>query len=106
MNQAQDFASFREFYPYYLQEHSNPTCRYLHYAGTTFSVALFFSLVMSLQFQWLWILLFTGYAPAWIGHFFFEKNRPATFRHPLYSLRGDFVMWWEWLGFLLRKLAS
>ena len=86
------FASFREFYPYYLSEHSNRTCRRLHFVGS--SGALICLLLAVSTFNPLWLLggLLCGYGFAWIGHFVFEKNRPATFKHPLYSFIGDWVM--------------
>jgi hypothetical protein len=87
------FNSFAEFYPYYLSEHSNSTCRRLHFIGTTLVI---FILAMTIA-KGAWLLLLAlplaGYSFAWVGHFFFEKNRPATFQHPLYSLLGDFVMY-------------
>lgn len=92
MNADTRFQSFREFYPYYLSEHSNPTCRRLHYVGSllVIAVALFSLFVQS--FLWLLLIPFIGYGFAWIGHFFFEHNKPATFQYPLYSLAGDWVM--------------
>jgi hypothetical protein len=86
------FTSFAEFYPYYLQEHSNATCRRLHYVG---SILVLVTLAYALlNQQWLWLLAIPviGYGFAWVGHFVFEKNRPATFDYPLYSLMGDWVM--------------
>ena len=86
------FASFREFYPYYLEQHSHPACRRLHVYGTLLAVLI--SAAAGLSGHWLWLLAvpLAGYLPAWLGHFFFQHNQPATLRHPLYSLRGDFVM--------------
>lgn len=86
------FSSFREFYPFYLSEHANRTSRRLHFIGSC--AALGFVLLALLQRSAWWLLaaLVCGYAFAWVGHFFFEKNRPATFRHPLYSFIGDWVM--------------
>jgi hypothetical protein len=86
------FSSFREFYPYYLGEHANRTCRRLHFIGSLGVLAL---LALALGSRNGWYLpgaLLCGYGFAWIGHFFFEKNRPATFRHPFYSFLGDWVM--------------
>jgi hypothetical protein len=86
------FSSFAEFYPYYLQEHSNATCRRLHYVGSLLVLfVLGYALVTQ---QWLWMLAIPllGYGFAWVGHFVFEKNRPATFDYPFYSLMGDWVM--------------
>jgi hypothetical protein len=86
------FASFREFYPYYLQQHSNRTSRRLHVAGTLLALAVAIGAIASAHWEWLLLAPFLGYLPAWLGHLLFERNSPATFRYPLYSLRGDFVM--------------
>ncbi len=86
------FRTFQEFYPFYLGEHANRTSRRLHVAGTTLAV-LQLQLVFLTGNPWLVLTgLVTGYALAWVGHFFFEKNTPATFKHPFFSLRGDFAM--------------
>ncbi|HET8730285.1 MAG TPA: Mpo1-like protein [Moraxellaceae bacterium] len=87
------FASFADFYPYYLQEHSNRTCRRLHFVGTTLVIAIAVSAVLTGALWMLLLLPVAGYGFAWLGHFGFEKNRPATFQHPFYSLWGDFVMY-------------
>jgi hypothetical protein len=86
------YHSFREFYPDYLAEHRNSTSRRLHFAGTALVLAT--AAAALLTGRWLWLLAVPvfGYGFAWVGHFVFERNRPATFRHPLYSLAGDFVM--------------
>jgi hypothetical protein len=89
------FASFRQFYPYYLGEHNNVQCRRLHFAGSTLVLLILLGSILSGALVWLWLLPVVGYGFAWVGHFFFEKNRPATFRHPLYSLMGDWVMFWD-----------
>lgn len=89
------FRSFAEFYPYYLSEHRHPVSRALHYVGTWCSVLCLLSLAGTGNLWWLLGALFCGYSFAWFGHFYFEHNRPATFRHPLYSFAGDFRMWWE-----------
>ena len=91
------FASFREFYPFYLAEHANRTCRRLHFVGTTLVVACLVALALTLNPWWILAALFCGYGFAWVGHFFFEHNRPATFRHPLYSFMGDWVMYRDML---------
>jgi hypothetical protein len=91
-NQAKKFNSFKEFYPFYLSEHRSKVSRTLHYIG---SLAVLSLLAYSLASQQIHLLLWLpllGYGPAWIGHFFFEKNRPATFKYPLYSFMGDWVM--------------
>lgn len=92
MNRTAQYRSFAEFYPYYLDEHSNPTCRRLHFVGTSLVIALLAYSIASASWLLLLALPVVGYGFAWIGHFFFEKNRPATFTHPLYSLIGDFAM--------------
>ncbi len=87
-----EYRSYAEFYPYYLEEHRDPTCRRLHFVGTTLVLLVLVAAVVTGR----WILLVAmpvvGYGFAWVGHFFYEHNRPATFTHPLYSLLGDFVM--------------
>ncbi|MGY6517145.1 MAG: Mpo1-like protein [Lysobacteraceae bacterium] len=92
------FRSFREFYPYYLSEHANPTCRRLHFIGSAL-VLVVLGLVLAgvLGPWWLLSLPVIGYGFAWAGHFFFEHNRPATFRNPWYSLAGDWVMFKDML---------
>lgn len=92
------FTSFREFYPFYLQEHSNKTCRRLHFIGTSLVLALVIAVISTGQWVWLWAFPVIGYGFAWVGHFVYEKNRPATFKYPIYSFMGDFVMYKDiWL---------
>ncbi len=86
-------ASFAEFYPYYLGEHSNLICRRLHFIGSTGVLALLGWAIYSGNPWWLLGMPLMGYGFAWVGHFFFEKNRPATFTYPLWSLIGDWVMY-------------
>ena len=88
-----EYASFREFYPYYLSEHANRNCRRVHFIGTTLVLLTLVAALASGRLHWLWLMPVFGYGFAWFGHYVFEKNRPATFRHPLYSLAGDFVMY-------------
>ena len=90
--QEPTFNSFKAFYPYYLKEHRNVTCRRLHFIGSLLVLMVIISALLSQKFALLWLLPIIGYGFAWIGHFFFEKNRPATFKHPFYSLWGDWVM--------------
>ncbi len=92
MATPEKFHRFADFYPYYLAEHQNTTCRILHFIGS-FLVLTVLAIALATQ-QWtlLWLLPLLGYGFAWVGHFFFEKNRPATFRHPMYSFIGDWVM--------------
>ncbi len=86
------FANFREFYPFYLGEHANRTSRRLHFVGSWGVLALVVVAIITWNGAWLLGALLCGYGFAWVGHFFFEKNRPATFKHPLYSFAGDWVM--------------
>lgn len=92
MSQEQRFQSFAEFYPYYLSEHSNPICRGLHYVGSVFALAILAYAIWSGRYGFIALALVSGYFFAWIGHFVFEHNRPATFKYPLWSLMGDWVM--------------
>jgi hypothetical protein len=87
-----DFASFAEFYPFYLSEHRHPVCRRLHFFGTVLVVGFLLVAIVTGNPVWLLGMPVGGYTLAWIGHFFFERNRPATFSHPLYSLAADFVL--------------
>jgi len=91
------YSTFREFYPFYLGEHVNRTCRRLHFVGTSLGLLMLIAAALTRNPWWLAAALVSGYAFAWVGHFFFEKNRPATFRYPLYSLAGDWVMWKDML---------
>ena len=94
---AQSYASFAEFYAYYLAEHANRTCRRLHFVGTSLVIGCVLAAVVTRDAWWLVGAPLCGYGFAWIGHFFFEKNRPATFTHPLYSFWGDWVMYRDML---------
>jgi hypothetical protein len=87
------YESFREFYPYYLSEHANRICRRLHFVGTSLALALLLVAMITRSPWWLGGAVVAGYGFAWVGHAFFERNRPATFQYPLYSLRGDALMW-------------
>ncbi|MGE4243608.1 Mpo1-like protein [Ramlibacter sp.] len=93
------FASFAEFYPFYLDEHKNRTSRRLHFVGTTVGSVLLLTAILSMNAWFLLAGLVAGYAFAWVGHFFFEKNRPATFKYPFYSFVGDYAMYRDiWRG--------
>ena len=87
-----EFKCFKQFYPYYLQEHANRVCRRLHIIGTALVIGLLLVALLARQPLVLLLVPLAGYGFAWIGHFFFEHNKPATFKYPLYSLMGDFVM--------------
>jgi hypothetical protein len=102
MTTAKKYGTFRDFYLFYLSEHSNRTCRRLHFVGTTIGLACLLSAAATRNAWWLLVGLVAGYLFAWIGHFFFEKNRPATFTYPLYSFMGDWVMWRDILAGRLR----
>jgi hypothetical protein len=89
------FASFREFYPFYLSEHANRVSRRLHFIGSCGVLSLLATAIVQRDAGWLLVALLCGYGFAWVGHFFFEKNRPATLQHPFYSLAGDWRMFWD-----------
>ncbi|MCW5612917.1 MAG: DUF962 domain-containing protein [Rubrivivax sp.] len=91
--------TFAEFYPFYLGEHRNRSCRRLHFLGSTLALACLAMLVATGQWWWFVLGLLAGYGCAWIGHFGFEKNKPASFKRPLYSFMGDWVMYKDlWTG--------
>jgi len=85
------YSSFSEFYPFYLNEHKSRACRRLHFVGSALVLLLFVAALVS-NWTLLWLTPIIGYGFAWVGHFFFEKNRPATFTYPLFSFLGDWVM--------------
>ncbi|MGN6521182.1 MAG: Mpo1-like protein [Dokdonella sp.] len=87
------YSNFREFYPFYLAEHANRNCRRMHFIGTSLVLVVVAAAAALRDARWLLLAPLFGYGFAWIGHFAFEKNRPATFRHPLYSFAGDWVMY-------------
>ena len=95
MSKENPFRTFADFYPFYLSEHTNRISRRLHFLGTSIAVALLIAALVT-QLWWLVaVALIQGYAFAWIGHFFFEHNKPATFRYPRFSFMGDWRLWWE-----------
>ncbi|AZS20184.1 MULTISPECIES: Mpo1-like protein [unclassified Caulobacter] len=91
---AERHQSFAAFYPFYISEHAHPVSRRLHVVGTSLVIVF---LVLGLGLDWRFFVAapLTGYGFAWVGHFVFEKNRPATFKYPVYSLMGDFRLWFE-----------
>lgn len=91
------FTHFADFYPYYLSEHQNLTCRRLHFIGSTLIIVTIIFSLFSRQWALLWLLPVFGYGFAWVGHFFFEHNKPATFTYPFYSFWGDWVMYKDML---------
>ncbi|MEO6870432.1 MAG: DUF962 domain-containing protein [Ginsengibacter sp.] len=101
------YKTFWQFYPYYLTEHRNPTSRALHFIGTLLIFVCIALGIITGKWFWFIIIPLAGYGFAWFGHFFFEKNKPATFVYPLYSLGSDFVMFWHTLtGQIKKKMAE
>jgi hypothetical protein len=95
MNDPQRLRTFADFYPFYLGEHRNPVCRRLHFIGTTIAAVLLVAAAVMQSWWLLAVALVQGYAFAWVGHYFFEHNRPATFKYPLFSFIGDWRLWWD-----------
>ena len=91
------FSSFAEFYPFYLGEHAKRATRRLHFLGSSLALLCLAALVFTADPWWFAAALIAGYGFAWLAHLVFEKNRPATFRFPLYSFMGDWVMFWQML---------
>lgn len=94
---AERIQSLKEFYPYYLSEHQHPVSRILHFTGTSLIFLWLVLAIVQRNAWWLVLIPLVGYGFAWVGHFFFEKNRPATFQYPGYSLASDFILWWHLL---------
>ena len=96
---AKKYESFAEFYPFYLGEHANRTCRRLHFVGSSLALSCLLTGLVRGQPVYLLYALLCGYGFAWLGHFGFEKNKPASFKRPLYSFMGDWVMYSQiWRG--------
>lgn len=104
--QTRQFHCFSDFYPFYLQQHSQPGCRLLHYVGSSVVLVLLGIAVFMQQWTLLWWLPLAGYGFAWIGHFFIEHNKPATFQYPLYSLAADWLMLWHFVSGRLPALLA
>ncbi len=90
-----EYKSFQEFYPFYLSQHANMACRRLHFIGSLVVLMIIVFAIVSGQLIWLLGLPIAGYGFAWVGHFIFENNKPATFTYPIYSLIGDWRMFWD-----------
>jgi len=91
------YTTFREFWPFYLSQHQNPRCRLQHFLGTGLATALVGVTFLTRSFGWLFLALIVGYGFAWWGHFASEKNKPATFKYPLFSFLADWKMFWMML---------
>lgn len=89
---------YEDFWPFYLQEHSRAATRLVHYAGTTLCVASGLTAIATARPALFWGMPLFGYGFAWFSHFFIEKNRPATFKYPLWSLVSDFRLWGLWMS--------
>lgn len=92
------YTSLKEFYPFYLSEHQNTTSRILHFIGTLLAIVSLIGGILFHDFRFMLAVPFLGYGFAWVGHFFFEKNKPATFQYPGYSLASDFILFWDLLN--------
>ena len=94
-----EFTRFAEFYPFYLGEHSNRTCRRLHFVGSSLGLVCLAAAFLTGHWSFILLGLLFGYGFAWVGHFGFEKNKPASFKRPVYSFMGDWVMYKDiWTG--------
>jgi hypothetical protein len=105
---SERYQTFEAFWPFYVSQHRDPVCRALHFVGTTLVLACV-GLAIARSPWWLLASPLAGYGFAWIGHFGFEKNRPATFTYPLYSLRGDWrmyrLMWLRRMGAEVERVS-
>jgi hypothetical protein len=97
MSETKIYRTFKEFYPFYLNEHSNRISRRLHFVGTSIALVLLITAFVTPMWWLVAVAFVQGYAFAWAGHFFFEHNKPATFVYPWLSFLGDWRMWWEML---------
>lgn len=94
---TEKFATYAEFWPFYLHQHSQRNARQLHVLGTFLALLALAKAILCLSLLWFLVALLLGYGFAWAAHAFVEKNHPATFSHPIWSLRGDFHMFWLWI---------
>jgi hypothetical protein len=99
MSDPQEFRTFEEFWPFYVKEHQKKATRVLHFLGTTSAMACVAGGLLTKRRWLLAVAPIVGYGPAWIGHFFVEGNKPASFKYPLWSLRADLVMWSKMVRF-------
>lgn len=98
VDNSSKFNTFKDFYPFYLSEHQNIICRRFHIIGSFLVLLNIIAVVFFIDWYWIFGVPVLGYGFAWSGHFFFEKNKPATFRYPIYSLMGDWVMFGQVLS--------
>ena len=103
MKSESSFKNYQEFYYFYLSEHSNNVCRNLHYIGNTIVLLVLIYSIYTQDFILLWSLPVIGYGFAWIGHFFFEHNKPASFKWPIWSFVSDWVMLFQFITGTLKK---
>lgn len=104
---AERIKTYNEFYKFYLTEHANGVSRNLHFIGTSFVFLIPIWAIYQNNYNWLYLIPVVAYGFAWVGHFFFEKNKPATFQYPLWSLISDFRMYYHFLtGQLKKKLEE
>lgn len=107
MDTERKYKDFKSFYPYYLTEHGDAKNRTLHFCGTFLLLACLIAGIVTGKWWFFVLIPVVGYGFAWVGHFFIEKNKPATFTYPLYSLASDFVMFWHMItGQISSKLAE
>ncbi len=98
-----EYKTLKEFWPYYLSEHSNPTNRLLHFIGSLLGLILFGMAIATLNLYFLLAGFVIGYAFAWFGHFVIEKNRPATFQYPVKSFLSDWILFYKILTGQIQK---
>ena len=103
MKNPERYTNYNDFFPFYLREHRKQSTRVFHYLGTIAYQVLFWTLIATQNFLFIPLILLAGYGPAWVSHFFIEKNKPATFKYPLWSLMGDHHMVWLMLTGKLKK---
>ncbi|MCZ8342088.1 MAG: DUF962 domain-containing protein [Leptospira sp.] len=92
-----EYNSLSEFFPFYLEEHSHPVNRALHFIGSSLALGCILSFLVTFKLYILVLALISGYFFAWIGHFLIQKNRPATFKYPFYSFVSDWIMYGKML---------
>jgi hypothetical protein len=102
VNAAKAYHTFKEFYPFYLSGHANRISRRLHFVGASIALVLLMSASITVMWWLVAVAFVQGYAFAWVGHFFFEHNKPATFVYPWLSFLGDWRMWWDMLTSKIR----